>query len=48
MDMEREEYLAWKQTERNRHRLEAVFAEGMGSAPRSPALGPADPVTGLE
>lgn len=37
MDVEREEYLHQKQTERNRHRLEAVHAKRMGSAPRSPA-----------
>lgn len=36
MDVEREEYLCQKQTERDRHRLEAVLAKRMGSAPRSP------------
>lgn len=37
MDVEREEYLCQKQTERNRRRLEAVLVKRMGSAPRSPA-----------
>lgn len=37
MDIEREEYLCQKQTERNRRRLEAVLVERVGSAPRSPA-----------
>ena len=37
MDVEGEEYLFQKQTEKNRRRLEAVYAKKMGSAPRSPA-----------